>query len=71
MRLQLHWQILIALILAIIYGLLFEGEAIRYVSWMGDIFLRMLKNGAFFIVSFFFQTSLYIHGNLLLEMESY
>jgi len=42
-KIPLHWQILIALILAIIYGLLFEGEAIRYVSWMGDVFLRALK----------------------------
>jgi Na+/H+-dicarboxylate symporter len=42
-KIALHWQILIALVLAIIYGLVFEGEAISYVSWMGDVFLRALK----------------------------
>jgi proton glutamate symport protein len=42
-KIPLHWQILIALILAIIYGLIFKGEAISYVSWMGDVFLRALK----------------------------
>ncbi|RLD59726.1 MAG: dicarboxylate/amino acid:cation symporter [Bacteroidetes bacterium] len=39
----LHWQILIALILAIIYGLIFDEKAVSYVSWMGDVFLRALK----------------------------
>lgn len=42
-RIALHWQILIALILAIFYGYYFDGEAITYVSWMGDVFLRALK----------------------------
>lgn len=42
-KIALHWQILIALVLAIVYGLVFEGEAITYVSWMGDVFLRALK----------------------------
>ncbi|OGU36718.1 MAG: sodium:dicarboxylate symporter [Ignavibacteria bacterium GWB2_35_6b] len=39
---QLHWQILIALILGIIYGLTFP-DYVQYVSWMGDLFLRGLK----------------------------
>lgn len=41
-KIELHWQILIALILAILYGLFFT-EYTQYVSWMGDIFLRALK----------------------------
>jgi Na+/H+-dicarboxylate symporter len=42
-KIALHWQILIALVLAIIYGLVFDEEAVSYVSWMGDVFLRALK----------------------------
>jgi len=42
-KIPLHWQILIALILAIIYGLIFDEKAVSYVSWMGDVFLRALK----------------------------
>ncbi|MFP4024370.1 MAG: dicarboxylate/amino acid:cation symporter [Thiohalospira sp.] len=41
-KLALHWQILIAFILAIVFGIFFK-EYVNYVSWMGDIFLRMLK----------------------------
>ncbi|MBE9491330.1 MAG: dicarboxylate/amino acid:cation symporter [Bacteroidetes bacterium] len=41
-KIQLHWQILIAFILAILYGIYFR-EHVNYVSWMGDIFLRALK----------------------------
>jgi Na+/H+-dicarboxylate symporter len=41
-KLALHWQILIALIIAIIYGIYFT-EYIYLVSWMGDVFLRALK----------------------------
>jgi len=41
-KIALHWQILIAFILAIFFGILFK-EYVNYVSWMGDIFLRMLK----------------------------
>lgn len=43
MRIKLHWQILIALVLAVFYGLYAGEEAISYVSWMGDVFLRALK----------------------------
>jgi Na+/H+-dicarboxylate symporter len=42
LKLKLHWQILIALILAVLLGL-FLPASVRYVSWMGDIFLRGLK----------------------------
>lgn len=41
-KIALHWQILIAFILAIIFGIFLKDQVI-YVSWMGDIFLRMLK----------------------------
>ncbi|NOY96975.1 MAG: dicarboxylate/amino acid:cation symporter [Chlorobi bacterium] len=40
-QLKLHWQILIALILAVIYGYYIPG-GIKYVAWMGDIFMRAL-----------------------------
>ena len=38
----LHWQILIAFILAIITGLFFPA-AVPYVEWMGTVFIRLLK----------------------------
>lgn len=41
-RIKLHWQILIALILAIIYGL-FLTEYAYLVTWMGVLFLRALQ----------------------------
>lgn len=41
-KLKLHWQILIALILAVIYGSFFPG-GVEYVSWLGDVFMRALK----------------------------
>lgn len=41
-KLKLHWQILIALILAIMFALLVP-EYVPYVSWMGDLFIRGLK----------------------------
>ena len=42
LKIQLHWQILIALILAVLFGYFFP-EGIKYTSWMGDIFLTSLK----------------------------
>ncbi|WP_346860871.1 dicarboxylate/amino acid:cation symporter [uncultured Draconibacterium sp.] len=42
LKLKLHWQILIALILAIAFGY-FVPNGVVYVEWMGDIFLRALK----------------------------
>ncbi|MBE9467603.1 MAG: dicarboxylate/amino acid:cation symporter [Bacteroidetes bacterium] len=41
-KLKLHWQILIALLLAIAFALIFP-EYVVYVSWMGDLFIRGLK----------------------------
>jgi len=41
-KIKLHWQILIALVLAVFFGY-FIPEGVQYVSWMGDIFLRALK----------------------------
>lgn len=38
----LHWQILIALALAVVFGIFFS-EYVKYVSWMGTIFLRALQ----------------------------
>lgn len=42
LKLKLHWQILIALILAVLFGFYFPQD-VKYISWMGDIFLRALK----------------------------
>lgn len=41
-KIKLHWQILIALVVAVIYALLFT-EYVKYITWMGDLFLRALK----------------------------
>jgi Na+/H+-dicarboxylate symporter len=41
-KLQLHWQILIALIIAILWGL-FLTDYVYLVDWMGVLFLRALK----------------------------
>jgi len=41
-KIELHWQILIAIILAIGYGL-FLSDYVKYVAWMGDIFMKSLK----------------------------
>jgi proton glutamate symport protein len=41
-KIKLHWQILIALVLAILFGFFFP-QNVRYVKWMGDLFLRGLK----------------------------
>ncbi|MBZ0182592.1 MAG: dicarboxylate/amino acid:cation symporter [Melioribacteraceae bacterium] len=42
LKIKLHWQILIALVIAVLYGALFPNY-VEYVSWMGDLFLRALK----------------------------
>lgn len=42
LKIQLHWQILIALVLAVLFGY-FVPQGVRYTEWMGDIFLRALK----------------------------
>ncbi len=41
-KLALYWQILIAFVLAIGYGILFK-EQVHLVAWMGDLFLKGLK----------------------------
>lgn len=41
-KFPLHWQILLALLLGILYGS-FLGDYSGYVDWMGDLFLRALK----------------------------
>ena len=42
LKIKLHWQILIALLIAIIYGLFLTDYA-YLVTWMGVLFLRALK----------------------------
>ena len=42
LKLKLHWQILISLVLAVLFGY-YVPTGIAYVGWMGDIFLRALK----------------------------
>ena len=41
MKLKLHWQILIALILGVLAGIIYP-QFVPYISWAGDIFLRAL-----------------------------
>ncbi len=41
-KIQLHWQILIALVLSVLFGYFFTDQ-VRYVEWMGDLFLRALQ----------------------------
>jgi proton glutamate symport protein len=42
LKIKLHWQILISLVLAVFYGYYFP-EGVRYVSWLGELFLTALK----------------------------
>jgi len=42
LKIKLHWQILIALGAAAMFGYFLPG-GIKYVSWMGEIFLTLLK----------------------------
>ena len=41
-NLALYWQILIAFVLSVLYGLFFS-EQVHLVAWMGDIFIKALK----------------------------
>lgn len=41
-RIKLHWQILIALVLAVFFGYYFPS-GVKYTSWMGIVFLRGLS----------------------------
>lgn len=42
LKIKLHWQILIAFVLAVLVGLLFPQYS-DYIRWLGDLFLRALK----------------------------
>ncbi len=42
LRIKLHWQILIALITGVLFGVFLKDQTV-YVSWMGDVFLRALR----------------------------
>jgi Na+/H+-dicarboxylate symporter len=42
LKLKLHWQILIAIVLGIIFALTLTNY-VPYVSWLGDLFLRALN----------------------------
>lgn len=42
LKIKLHWQILIALVLAVFFGY-YVPQGIKYVAWMGEIFLTSLK----------------------------
>jgi len=41
-KIQLHWQIAIALVLGLVMGL-WLPQYVKYISWMGDLFMRALK----------------------------
>ncbi len=41
-KIKLHWQILIALVLSVVYGYYFS-DYVSYVTWMGNVFLRALQ----------------------------
>lgn len=41
-KFALHWQILVALVLGVLYGLFFSEHTL-YVTWLGDLFIRALK----------------------------
>ena len=41
-KIAFHWQILISLVIAVIFGIYFPTQ-VKYISWMGDVFLRLLK----------------------------
>ncbi len=40
-KIQLHWQILLGMALGILFGAFLSGY-VRYIAWMGDLFLRGL-----------------------------
>ena len=41
-KIKLHWQILIALVLGVLFGIFFK-EQVKYVAWFGEVFIRALK----------------------------
>jgi len=42
LKTPLHWQIFIALVLGVLYGI-YLPHKVEYVSWMGELFMRALK----------------------------
>lgn len=42
LKIKLHWQILIALVLAVLFGY-YVPQGIKYTEWMGKVFLTALK----------------------------
>ena len=42
LQIKLHWQILIALVLAVLFGY-YVPQGIKYTEWMGVLFLTALK----------------------------
>ncbi|MEE8368916.1 MAG: cation:dicarboxylase symporter family transporter, partial [Thermoanaerobaculia bacterium] len=40
---QLHWRVLIAMILGIAVGLIGGPAVIPYVGWLGTLFIKLLK----------------------------
>ena len=41
-KLALHWQIAIGLLIGVLYGL-FLPDHLRFIAWMGDVFLSALR----------------------------
>ncbi|WP_320052002.1 dicarboxylate/amino acid:cation symporter [uncultured Acetobacteroides sp.] len=41
-KIELYWQILIAFVLAILFGIFFKNQ-VHYVAWMGVVFIKALK----------------------------
>mgnify|MGYP006284102489 FL=1 len=41
-KFPLHWQIFLALVFGVLFGVFFPAQ-VKYISWMGDIFIRALK----------------------------
>ncbi len=41
-KINLHWQILIAIVLAVLFGIYLK-EHTKYVTWMGTVFIRALQ----------------------------
>lgn len=56
-KLAMHWQILIALILGVLFGCFCWGQ-IGYIAWMADIFIRLLNMIVIPLIFFILVTSL-------------
>ncbi|HLN54186.1 MAG TPA: dicarboxylate/amino acid:cation symporter [Lentimicrobium sp.] len=41
-KIEMHWQILIAITAGVLFAI-FAGFMVPYISWIGDLFLRLLK----------------------------